>query len=144
MQPTKRPKYGSTRRRFRTHSRSLSGTPAHAAPQEQEEQSRATKQARRALPVTVGADRRPDDWIFGAALRTSEMCQLIREFDFSKTSIGPLSAWPLCLKSALSNCLNSHFGIVLWLGKDLLCVYNECVSAPVPRAQPSRGAACSA
>ncbi len=53
------------------------------------------------------------------------MSRLIREHDWSETSLGPLNSWPMCLKSALSMCLTSHFSMVLWLGPEFLTLYND-------------------
>lgn len=68
--------------------------------------------------------QREDDWIFGAAI-DSEMGVLIRNFDWSKTPLGPLKDWHICMKSALSMCLTSNFAMVLWLGREFLTVYNN-------------------
>jgi signal transduction histidine kinase len=66
-----------------------------------------------------------DDWIFGALRDTSEMCCLIRAIAWEDTSLGPLSSWPLCLKSALSICLTSRFPVAILLGSDSLFLYND-------------------
>ena len=53
------------------------------------------------------------------------MGKLIREYDWSKTSLGPLSNWPISMKCALSMCITSNFAMVLWLGPEFLCLYNN-------------------
>lgn len=65
-----------------------------------------------------------DDWIFGTVI-DSEMARLVRNFDWSKTSLGALKDWHICMKSALSMCMTSNFAMVLWLGNEFLTVYND-------------------
>ncbi len=72
----------------------------------------------------VRLHQNPEDWIYGA-VRDGEMSLIVREFDWSTTSLGPLRNWPNCLKCALSMCLTSQFAIVLMLGPDQLLVYND-------------------
>lgn len=54
-----------------------------------------------------------------------EMGERLRTFDFSTTPLGPVSAWPHSLRSAVGICLNSRFPMVLWWGPDQLMIYND-------------------
>ena len=48
-----------------------------------------------------------------------------REFDWSKTPLGPVAEWPQSLRSAVSILLPSKAKIVLFWGKDLATLYND-------------------
>ena len=54
-----------------------------------------------------------------------EMGRRMREFDWSKTSLGPVAKWPQSLRSAVSILLPSKAQIVLFWGKDLATLYND-------------------
>ncbi len=54
-----------------------------------------------------------------------EMGSLIRSFDWSKTSLGPIETWPQSLRSALSILLPSKAQISLFWGEDLITLYND-------------------
>ena len=54
-----------------------------------------------------------------------EMGQLIREKDWSKSSIGNPQQWPQSLRITLGILLNSKFPLSLWWGNDLICFYND-------------------
>lgn len=54
-----------------------------------------------------------------------EMGQLMRNKDWSKTSLGTPDAWPQSLRTTLSIILNSKFPMFLWWGKELTCFYND-------------------
>ena len=41
------------------------------------------------------------------------------------TPFGPVPSWPASLKTALSICINSHFPMVVWWGKDFRLLYND-------------------
>ena len=59
------------------------------------------------------------------------MGRLIRDYDWSFTSLGAVEAWPQSLRSAISICLNSNFPIAIYWGKDLTLLYNDAWS-PIP------------
>lgn len=63
--------------------------------------------------------------------RGGEMGELIRNYTWSSTSLGPVDSWPQSLRSALSICLNSNFPIAIYWGKDLTLLYNDAWS-PIP------------
>ncbi|MBO9701447.1 MAG: GHKL domain-containing protein [Sporocytophaga sp.] len=54
-----------------------------------------------------------------------EMVSLIRKFDWSKTSVGPIEQWPQSLKTMVSMILLSKFPMFIWWGEDLVQFYND-------------------
>ncbi|PZX60262.1 hypothetical protein LV84_00534 [Algoriphagus ratkowskyi] len=54
-----------------------------------------------------------------------EMGQLIREKDWSKTSIGIPKEWQQSLKTTLNILLSCKFPMFLWWGPELTCFYND-------------------
>jgi PAS domain S-box-containing protein len=57
-----------------------------------------------------------------------EMVSLIRSFDWSKTSLGPIDHWPQSLKSATMLLLLSPVPIVMLWGADGYMIYNDSYS----------------
>jgi PAS domain S-box-containing protein len=57
--------------------------------------------------------------------RDGEMEARIYAFDWARTPLGPIAAWPQSLRTALSICLHSHFPILLWWGPELVMLYND-------------------
>jgi PAS domain S-box-containing protein len=49
----------------------------------------------------------------------------IRSFDWSSTSLGPISAWPSSLREAVSICLRSRFQLAIYWGPQLVLLYND-------------------
>ena len=54
-----------------------------------------------------------------------EMAQLMRDYDWSQTSVGAPEHWPLSLRTALGILLHSKFPMFLFWGDDLICFYND-------------------
>ena len=55
-----------------------------------------------------------------------EMGEYIRDFDWSKTVLGPITNWPQCLCNAVSLCLNAGLPSFIWWGNsDLTPFYND-------------------
>lgn len=54
-----------------------------------------------------------------------EMGELIRNYDWSTTSLGVPEQWPASLKTALTIALYSKFPYFLFWGDDLVCFYND-------------------
>lgn len=54
-----------------------------------------------------------------------EMVSLIKEFDWSETSVGPIEQWPQSLKTMVSMILLSKFPMFIWWGEDLVQFYND-------------------
>jgi PAS domain S-box-containing protein len=57
-----------------------------------------------------------------------ELGALIRAFDWSTTSLGPIHTWPQSLKSVTSTLLLSPVPIVLLWGEDGVMIYNDAYS----------------
>ena len=57
-----------------------------------------------------------------------ELGGLIRQFDWSRTSLGPLAAWPQSLKTVTDTLLRSPVPIVLLWGEDGVMIYNDAYS----------------
>ena len=54
-----------------------------------------------------------------------EMGALMRSMDWSRTPLGPTSAWPQSLRTMVSTCLNSRFPILIWWGPQFVKLYND-------------------
>lgn len=60
-------------------------------------------------------------WCFSGSL----MSNLVEQFDWAATPLGPLRSWPMAWKTSLSIMLSSHFPMVLWFGEQLTVLYND-------------------
>lgn len=54
-----------------------------------------------------------------------EVGKAIQGTDWAKTSLGPIGAWPVALKTTVSTILNSHFPAAIVWGPDYTTIYNE-------------------
>jgi PAS domain S-box-containing protein len=54
-----------------------------------------------------------------------EAGELVRQFDWSKTSLGPISAWPQNLRIKVNSIVNSPIPQVLMWGDDHVMIYND-------------------
>jgi two-component sensor histidine kinase len=61
---------------------------------------------------------------------------LIRAFDWSKTSLGPISDWPRHLKASLSLMLPAKAQIVLFWGPDFVALYNDAYAPTIGDKHP--------
>jgi PAS domain S-box-containing protein len=66
----------------------------------------------------------------------SAMRSLIREYDWTATALGPLTAWPVRLRVIVDLMLDSAEPLVVWWGPDRLQIYND---AYVPRVSGRHG-----
>ena len=57
-----------------------------------------------------------------------ELAALIRQLDWARTSLGPLSAWPQSLKTVTDTLLRSPVPMVLLWGDDGIMIYNDAYS----------------
>jgi PAS domain S-box-containing protein len=57
-----------------------------------------------------------------------ELGALIRRFDWAKTDVGPLVAWPQSLKTITDTLLQSPVPMVLLWGEDGIMIYNDAYS----------------
>jgi hypothetical protein len=55
----------------------------------------------------------------------SEMAQRMREFDWSRTSLGSPQDWPENLRVAVSLCLTSRIPVVMYWGEEFSVLYND-------------------
>ena len=65
-----------------------------------------------------------------------EMGERIRNFDWSKTSIGPIESWPQSLRTCIRIMLTSRQPIWIGWGKDLIKLYNDPYKAIVGGKHP--------
>ncbi len=63
--------------------------------------------------------------IFGGGGETGAM---IRSFPWERTSLGPISAWPQCLKTATALLIHSPVPIVMLWGEEGFMLYNDAYS----------------
>jgi hypothetical protein len=54
-----------------------------------------------------------------------EMGQLMRDKDWSNTSLGAVENWPQSLQTTLSIIIHSKFPMFLFWGPELICFYND-------------------
>jgi signal transduction histidine kinase len=73
----------------------------------------------------------------------SEIATLIRQRDWSETTLGPIDNWPQSLRTIISTCLNSRFPILIWWGPELTMIYNDAyiplIGAKHPNAFGNQG-----
>ncbi|MFN8473688.1 MAG: chemotaxis protein CheB [Anaerolineae bacterium] len=62
------------------------------------------------------------DELFGGP---GEMRSLLRSIDWSRTALGPVAAWPVNLRSTVSNLLASRFPMCVYWGPDYIHLYND-------------------
>ncbi len=67
----------------------------------------------------------PNDKIRQLVYGRGEMSQRILEFDWSKTAVGSVDAWPQSLLTMLGVILNSSFPMLLLWGEDMVLFYND-------------------
>ncbi len=97
-------------------------------------------------PADTASFSNPEPFAFLAG--GGEMGRLIRDFDWSVTSLGPLEGWPQSLRTTLNILLNSRFPMGLWWGADLVQFYNDAYRPNLgqegkhPEALGQRGRDC--
>ncbi|WP_138506502.1 ATP-binding protein [Nostoc sp. PA-18-2419] len=65
-----------------------------------------------------------------------EMGARMREFDWSKTSLGPIQHWPQSLKTAVRIMLTSRQPMFVWWGDELINLYNDPYKAIIGGKHP--------
>ncbi len=63
----------------------------------------------------------PQHWLAGSG----ELRQLIREYDWSQTPLGPIEQWPQVLKTAVTLMINSRQAMWLGWGPEITVLYND-------------------
>ena len=56
---------------------------------------------------------------------SGQMGKLIREMDWDNTNLGPISNWPVSLRTTLAIILHSSYPMFLFWGDELICFYND-------------------
>jgi signal transduction histidine kinase len=78
---------------------------------------------------------------------SGEMADRTREFDWSKSALGPIELWPQSLIITVSNLLATKHPMFLWWGPDLIQFYNDAYRRSIgsdkhPSALGQRGEDC--
>jgi PAS domain S-box-containing protein len=76
-----------------------------------------------------------------------EMAELTRRFDWSKTPVGPMDAWPDTLLTTVNLLLATRHPMFLWWGPELIQFYNDGYRPSIredkhPKALGQRGIEC--
>lgn len=76
-----------------------------------------------------------------------EMGALIRAFDWTSTALGPVTAWPQSLRTAVGVLLSTRHPMFIWWGPDLVQFYNDAYRRSLgpdrhPSALGQGGRAC--
>ncbi|MDC7683602.1 ATP-binding protein [Asticcacaulis sp. BYS171W] len=53
------------------------------------------------------------------------MAAKIRAFDWASTPLGPIDGWTATMRVGVNLCLSSHFPVCLFLGPELIAIYND-------------------
>ena len=67
----------------------------------------------------------------------SEVAALIRAFDWSATSLGPIVGWPTHLRSAVDLILPAKAQIVLFWGAEFIALYNDAYAPTIGQKHPT-------
>src|SRR5918994_2811753 len=71
--------------------------------------------------VTTGTSSGPS----GLGAGGGECGALVRAHDWARTPLGPVERWPAPLRTANSICLESHYGMCVFWGPELVAIYND-------------------
>src|SRR5215470_18083518 len=85
-------------------------------------------------PITAGSSRTSHENEF--PLGEGEMGALVRALDWSKTSLGPISAWPAHLKATIDLMLPAQAQIVLFWGREFVALYNDAYAPTIGDKHP--------
>jgi two-component sensor histidine kinase len=80
----------------------------------------------------ISRESREDDFPPGGG----EMGALVRALDWSKTGLGPISAWPTHLKATISLMLPAQAQIVLFWGREFVALYNDAYAPTIGDKHP--------
>ena len=78
---------------------------------------------------------------------SGEMAERTREFNWSKSVLGPIERWPQSLVITVNNLLATKHPMFLWWGRDLIQFYNDAYRRSIgsdkhPSALGQRGEDC--
>jgi two-component sensor histidine kinase len=65
-----------------------------------------------------------------------ELGRLIRDFDWSRTELGPISGWPAALRTATNIVLQSPLPLVMLWGPNGVMIYNDAYSVVAGKRHP--------
>lgn len=68
-----------------------------------------------------------------------EMAAAIRNYDWSSTELGPISSWPVALKTAVGMMVNSHFPKCIVWGAGLVTIHNDAFRSILGHKPPALG-----
>lgn len=68
-----------------------------------------------------------------------EMAARCRQFDWERTPLGPVSTWPVSLRSLTSALLATRNPILLFWGPELVMIYNDAFAPSLGSARDARG-----
>ncbi len=68
---------------------------------------------------------------------TGEMAELVENFAWELTPLGPIDQWPEVLKLSMGLCLNSRFPMIIWWGPELTLLYNDAYTLHLAGKHPS-------
>ena len=78
------------------------------------------------IQMSINREKRPiGECEVGFPPAGSGMSALIRELDWSATSLGPIAGWPPHLKAAVRIMLPAKAQIVLFWGPEFVALYND-------------------
>ncbi|KAA3506236.1 PAS domain S-box protein [Agrobacterium vitis] len=64
------------------------------------------------------------------------LADIIRNYDWENTSLGPMSSWPVQLKCAVDMAIPSGAQIVLFCGHDFTAIYNDAYAPTIGAKHP--------
>ncbi len=65
-----------------------------------------------------------------------EMRALLRAYPWATHALGPVENWPQSLRLVVRFCLNSRFPMCLWVGPDLINLYNDAYAPIYAKRHP--------
>jgi two-component sensor histidine kinase len=86
------------------------------------------------MSINPGTSRKSREDEF--PLARGEMAALVRALDWSKTSLGPISAWPVHLKATIDVMLPAQAQIVLFWGPEFVALYNDAYAPTIGDKHP--------
>ena len=93
--------------------------------------------------VCSGVPRMKNEAVSDFLTGGGEMGALTREFDWSKTSLGPPETWPQSLRVTVRLVLTSGHPMFIWWGPELVQFYNDAYRETMgPERHPSALGAC--
>ena len=86
------------------------------------------------MSINPGTSRKSREDEF--PLAGGELAALVRALDWSKTSLGPIFAWPAHLKATIDLMLPAQAQIVLFWGPEFVALYNDAYAPTIGDKHP--------